>query len=132
MIVQLLHLKLTITSFIPSSPHLFAGVSPEGREEDLSYESLPVLSCHLLCFPFALDLPSDIMSTIIQLYDSCGIVTSLLQVRAFTCSNRDLTDKHNTLMQHRITLATGSHQANTPLYILMSPVRALCCLLTAV
>ncbi|XP_034539364.1 serine/threonine-protein kinase 36 isoform X2 [Notolabrus celidotus] len=61
-------------------PHLFAGGSPGRREADLSHDSLSVLSCHLLCFPFALDLPSHIMSTIIQLYDSCGIVTSLLQV----------------------------------------------------
>lgn len=45
------------------------------------------------------------MSTVLQLYDSCGIVTSLLQVRALFCSNKDLADKHNSLMQHRITLA---------------------------
>ncbi|XP_074527519.1 serine/threonine-protein kinase 36 isoform X2 [Halichoeres trimaculatus] len=61
-------------------PYLFAGVSPERRVLGLNHDSLSVLSCHLLCFPFALDLPSNIMSTIIQLYDSCGIVTSLLQV----------------------------------------------------
>ncbi|CAJ1064104.1 serine/threonine-protein kinase 36 isoform X2 [Xyrichtys novacula] len=61
-------------------PHLFAGGSPGRHEADLSHDCLSVLSCHLLCFPFALDLPSSTMSTIIQLYDSCGIVTSLLQV----------------------------------------------------
>ncbi|KAM6983867.1 serine/threonine-protein kinase 36 [Tautogolabrus adspersus] len=61
-------------------PHLFARGSPGRREVDLSHDSLSVLSCHLLCFPFALDLPSHTMSTIIQLYDSCGIVVSLLQV----------------------------------------------------
>uniref|UniRef100_UPI0037E85AE0 serine/threonine-protein kinase 36 n=1 Tax=Semicossyphus pulcher TaxID=241346 RepID=UPI0037E85AE0 len=62
------------------SLHLFAGGSPGRRDADLSHDSLSVLSCHLLCFPFALDLPPHTMSTIIQLYDSCGIVTSLLQV----------------------------------------------------
>ncbi|XP_035522787.1 serine/threonine-protein kinase 36 [Morone saxatilis] len=60
--------------------HLFAGGGPERLELDLSHDSLSVLSCHLLCFPFALDLPPHTMSTIFQLYDSCGIVTSLLQV----------------------------------------------------
>ncbi|XP_071317161.1 serine/threonine-protein kinase 36 isoform X2 [Trachinotus anak] len=60
--------------------HLFAEVSPGRLEVDLSHDSLSVLSCHLLCFPFALDLPSHTMSTILQVYDSCGIVTSLLQV----------------------------------------------------
>ncbi|XP_018547839.1 serine/threonine-protein kinase 36 [Lates calcarifer] len=60
--------------------HLFAEGSPGRLEVDLSHDALSVLSCHLLCFPFALDLPSHTMSTILQLYDSCGIVTSLLQV----------------------------------------------------
>ncbi|XP_041656572.1 serine/threonine-protein kinase 36 isoform X2 [Cheilinus undulatus] len=61
-------------------PHLFARGSPERRDVDPSPDCLSLLSCHLLCFPFALDLPSHSMSTIIQLYDSCGIVVSLLQV----------------------------------------------------
>ncbi|XP_038565198.1 serine/threonine-protein kinase 36 isoform X1 [Micropterus salmoides] len=59
---------------------LFAEGNPGRLEVDLSCDSLSVLSCHLLCFPFALDLPSHTMSTIIQLYDGCGIVPSLLQV----------------------------------------------------
>ncbi|XP_070699860.1 serine/threonine-protein kinase 36 [Pempheris klunzingeri] len=59
--------------------HLFAEGNPGRLEEDLSHDSLSVLSCHLLCFPFALDLPSHTMSTIFQLYDGCGIVASLLQ-----------------------------------------------------
>ncbi|XP_049447377.1 serine/threonine-protein kinase 36 isoform X4 [Epinephelus fuscoguttatus] len=62
------------------SLHLFAEGSPGRHELDLSHDSLSVLSCHLLCFPFALDLPSHTMSTILQLYDSCGIVLCLLQV----------------------------------------------------
>ncbi|XP_049897195.1 serine/threonine-protein kinase 36 isoform X4 [Epinephelus moara] len=62
------------------SLHLFAEGSPGRHELDLSHDSLSVLSCHLLCFPFALDLPSHTMSTILQLYDSCGIVVCLLQV----------------------------------------------------
>ncbi|XP_026185072.1 serine/threonine-protein kinase 36 isoform X2 [Mastacembelus armatus] len=60
--------------------HLFAEGSPGRVEVDLSHDSLSMLSCHLLCFPFALDLPSHTMSTLLQLYDSCGIVPSLMQV----------------------------------------------------
>ncbi|XP_056252549.1 serine/threonine-protein kinase 36 [Seriola aureovittata] len=60
--------------------HLFAEVSPGRLEVDLSHDSLSMLSCHLLCIPFALDLPSHTMSTILQLYDSCGVIASLLQV----------------------------------------------------
>ncbi|KAM3868988.1 serine/threonine-protein kinase 36 [Diretmus argenteus] len=60
--------------------HLPSEGSPESLQEDLSHGSLPVLSCHLLCFPFALDLPSSTMSRILQLYDSCGIISGLLQV----------------------------------------------------
>ncbi|XP_074467737.1 serine/threonine-protein kinase 36 [Sebastes fasciatus] len=60
--------------------HLFAEGDPGRCEVDVSHDSLSALSCHLLCFPFALDLPSHAASTILQLYDSCGIVASLLQV----------------------------------------------------
>lgn len=102
---QLQCLELTIASFIPYSLHLFAKGNPGRPRVDLSHNTLSTLSCHLLCFPFALDLPPRTMSTVLQLYDSCGIVTSLLQVRALFCSNKDLADKHNSLMQHRITLA---------------------------
>ncbi|KAL0993786.1 hypothetical protein UPYG_G00113920 [Umbra pygmaea] len=42
--------------------------------------SLSVLSCRLLCFPFALDLSLEIMERILQLYYSSGIVSGLLQV----------------------------------------------------
>lgn len=61
----------------------------------MSHDSVSALSCHLLCFPFALELPSHAVTTIVQLYDSCGIVTSLLQVRALPCSDKDLSDKHD-------------------------------------
>ncbi|XP_041808634.1 serine/threonine-protein kinase 36 isoform X2 [Chelmon rostratus] len=60
--------------------HLFAAGGPERLEVDVSHDGVSVLSCHLLCFPFALDLPSDTMSAIFQLYDSCGVVASLMQV----------------------------------------------------
>ncbi|XP_019219366.1 serine/threonine-protein kinase 36 isoform X1 [Oreochromis niloticus] len=60
--------------------HLFAKGNPGRPRLDLSHNTLSTLSCHLLCFPFALDLPPHTMSTVLQLYDSCGIVTSLLQV----------------------------------------------------
>lgn len=48
---------------------------------DLSHDGVSVLSCHLLCFPFALELPSRNTSTIFQSYDSCGIVEGLVQVK---------------------------------------------------
>lgn len=48
---------------------------------DSSVNSLSVLSCHLLCFPFALDLSSETMDRLLQLYHSAGIVSGLLQVR---------------------------------------------------
>ncbi|XP_056140324.1 serine/threonine-protein kinase 36 [Lampris incognitus] len=60
--------------------HRFSEGTRVRPQEDGSLDSLSVLSCHLLCFPFALDLPSETMSRILQLYDSCGIVTGLLQV----------------------------------------------------
>ncbi|KAF7205851.1 serine/threonine-protein kinase 36 isoform X1 [Nothobranchius furzeri] len=53
---------------------------PGNADIEPSFYSLSSLSCHLLCFPFALDLPSHTTSTVLQLYDSCGIVSSLLQV----------------------------------------------------
>lgn len=67
---------------MPRSRHLFAAVGPDSLEEtDVSHDSVSALSCQLLIIPFALDLPSHAASAIMQLYDSCGIVTSLLQVR---------------------------------------------------
>ncbi|XP_034406806.1 serine/threonine-protein kinase 36 [Cyclopterus lumpus] len=62
------------------SLHFSAQGDPGILEVDVTHDSLSVLSCHLLCFPFALDLPLDAMSTILQIYDRCGIVVSLLQV----------------------------------------------------
>lgn len=115
----------------PLSLHLFAEGRPGRLEVDPGPDSLSVLSCHLLCFPFALDLPSDAVSAILQSYDSCGIVASLLQVRAFPCSNKDLADKHNPVMQHRITLAVGSHQPHTTVHLNVSVLLrercAVCC-----
>ncbi|KAM4545825.1 serine/threonine-protein kinase 36 isoform 2-T2 [Odontesthes bonariensis] len=52
----------------------------ERDDVELSHDSLSSLSCLLLCFPFALDLPSQSKSSVLQLYDSCGVVSSLLQV----------------------------------------------------
>ncbi|KAM9728799.1 serine/threonine-protein kinase 36 [Menidia menidia] len=50
------------------------------EEAELGHDSLSSLSCLLLCFPFALDLPSQSKSSVLQLYDSCGVVSGLLQV----------------------------------------------------
>lgn len=73
-------------TFIPCSQCLLADGGPERLEEDLSRSSLSVLCWHLLCFPFALDLTPHAMSRILLLYDTCGIVEGLLQVRPFACS----------------------------------------------
>ncbi|XP_076024780.1 serine/threonine-protein kinase 36 [Genypterus blacodes] len=59
---------------------LLADGGPERLEEDLRCSSLSVLCCHLLCFPFALDLTPLSMSRILQLYDTCGIIEGLLKV----------------------------------------------------
>ncbi|XP_030648798.1 serine/threonine-protein kinase 36 [Chanos chanos] len=47
---------------------------------DQGMNSLTVISCHLLCFPFALQLPQEKMMAILQSYQSSNIVTSLVQV----------------------------------------------------
>ncbi|XP_072302414.1 serine/threonine-protein kinase 36 [Eucyclogobius newberryi] len=49
-------------------------------ETDWALDSLCVLSCHLLCFPFALDVPALTMSRILDLYVSCNVIAGLLQV----------------------------------------------------
>eukprot|EP00066_Takifugu_rubripes_P020697 XP_011609963.1 PREDICTED: serine/threonine-protein kinase 36 [Takifugu rubripes] len=59
---------------------LFAAGSPDGLEVLVSHSSVSVLSCYLLCFPFSMDLPPHTTATILQLYDSCNVVGSLLQV----------------------------------------------------
>ncbi|XP_024121620.1 serine/threonine-protein kinase 36 isoform X3 [Oryzias melastigma] len=64
----------------PDSLDLFTKDPPGRSEKELSCNSLTTLSCHLLCFPFALDLPPLSMSSVLQVYDSCGITSSLLQV----------------------------------------------------
>ncbi|XP_041098225.1 serine/threonine-protein kinase 36 isoform X2 [Polyodon spathula] len=47
---------------------------------DSSSSSLSVMTCHLLCFPFALDIPEDTVDEILQSYHSCDIVPRLLQL----------------------------------------------------
>ncbi|XP_028666119.1 serine/threonine-protein kinase 36 isoform X1 [Erpetoichthys calabaricus] len=42
--------------------------------------SLAVMTCHLLCFPFALDVPEEALEEILHCYHSCDIVCRLLQV----------------------------------------------------
>ncbi|KAK5616274.1 hypothetical protein CRENBAI_014905 [Crenichthys baileyi] len=60
--------------------HLLARCPSGSADMELSRDTLSTLSCHLLCFPFALDLPSHTMSTVLQVYDSCHVASSLLQV----------------------------------------------------
>lgn len=67
---------------------------------ELSRDTLSTLSCHLLCFPFALDLPSHALSTVLQVYDSCHVASSLLQVRAFSCFDEDLYGKQKSDATH--------------------------------
>ncbi|XP_061104967.1 serine/threonine-protein kinase 36 isoform X2 [Conger conger] len=47
---------------------------------DPSPNSLSMMSCHLLCFPFALEVPDETMARILQTYHSCDIVSRLLQL----------------------------------------------------
>ncbi|KAG7484014.1 hypothetical protein MATL_G00044670 [Megalops atlanticus] len=47
---------------------------------DPNPNSLSVMSCHLLCFPFALEVPDVTMEKILQSYHSCDIVSRLLQL----------------------------------------------------
>ncbi|KAJ8348172.1 hypothetical protein SKAU_G00267610 [Synaphobranchus kaupii] len=47
---------------------------------DPSPNSLSVMSCHLLCFPFALEVPDETMAKILLSYHSCDIVSHLLQL----------------------------------------------------
>ncbi|XP_072548891.1 serine/threonine-protein kinase 36 [Salminus brasiliensis] len=42
--------------------------------------SLPMMSCHLLCFPFSLELPQEKMKEILHSYQSLNVVTGLVQV----------------------------------------------------
>ncbi|KAM4546679.1 serine/threonine-protein kinase 36 [Fundulus diaphanus] len=60
--------------------HLLAACPSGSADTEPSRDTLSTLSCHLLCFPFALDLPSHSMSTVLQVYDSCHVASSLLQV----------------------------------------------------
>lgn len=41
--------------------------------------SLAVMSCQLLCFPFALELPQEKMAAILHSYQSLNIVEGLVQ-----------------------------------------------------
>ncbi|KAJ8386595.1 hypothetical protein AAFF_G00168270 [Aldrovandia affinis] len=47
---------------------------------DPSPNSLSMMSCHLLCFPFALEVPDETMAKVLQMYRSCDIVSQLLQL----------------------------------------------------
>ncbi|XP_010868724.2 serine/threonine-protein kinase 36 isoform X2 [Esox lucius] len=74
-VVTLGHLLNTDCMSRPSD-----GTYAPPRGSDSSRSSLSVLSCHLLCFPFALDLSSETMDRLLQLYHSSGIVSGLLQL----------------------------------------------------
>lgn len=77
--------ELTAACFLLHSLPWRVEDAPGRSEVELSRSSLSSLSCHLLCFPFALDLPSHTASAVLQAYDSCGVASSLLQVEAFSC-----------------------------------------------
>ncbi|KAJ7996186.1 hypothetical protein DPEC_G00234440 [Dallia pectoralis] len=61
-----------------SRPSDETDASPRCSDSGLS--SISVLSCHLLCFPFALDLSSETMDRMLQLYHTSGVVSGLLQL----------------------------------------------------
>ncbi|XP_041949055.1 serine/threonine-protein kinase 36 [Alosa sapidissima] len=47
---------------------------------DAGASNLPVMSCHLLCFPFALELSPEKMAQLLQCYHSASVVKGLVQV----------------------------------------------------
>ncbi|XP_031428323.1 serine/threonine-protein kinase 36 isoform X2 [Clupea harengus] len=47
---------------------------------DAGTSSLPVMSCHLLCFPFALEMSPEKVAQILQSYHSANVVKGLVQV----------------------------------------------------
>lgn len=67
--------------YIRDSVGLFAAGGPDGLEVLVSHSSVSTLSCYLLCLPFSMELPPRTTAAILQLYDSCNVVRSLLQVR---------------------------------------------------
>lgn len=75
-------LKLTKRTLLyPDSVGLFAAGSPDGLAVLVSHSSVSELCCYLLCFPFSMELPPHTTAAVLQLYDSCNVVRSLLQVR---------------------------------------------------
>lgn len=57
-----------------------AGGELWGDTGDVGATSLPVMSCHLLCFPFALELSPEKLAQILQCYHSASVVKGLVQV----------------------------------------------------
>ncbi|TRY83964.1 hypothetical protein DNTS_006537 [Danionella cerebrum] len=47
---------------------------------DSEIKSLSVMSCHLLCIPFTLDLPLENLVSVLRLYESSNIMTALVQM----------------------------------------------------
>lgn len=70
----------------------------------VSHSSVSTLSCYLLCLPFSIELPAHAAAALLQLYDSCDVVGSLLQVRTLPDIISDVTP-HNSCG----TLASGEH-----------------------
>ncbi|KAG5843751.1 hypothetical protein ANANG_G00154230 [Anguilla anguilla] len=79
------------TKSLPALSHLLtadcASEKEMATEETLSHpwsdpspNSLSMMSCHLLCFPFALEVPDETMAKILQSYHSCDIVSRLQQL----------------------------------------------------
>lgn len=65
----------------------------------MSDDQLFTMSCQLLCFPFAFDLPTHTMIRILEVYDGCNIVGKLIKVRAsiyviFLCHTKYPTAVH--------------------------------------
>lgn len=46
--------------------------------------SLAMMSCQLLCFPFAVELPQEKMEKILHSYQSLNIVEGLVQASQYT------------------------------------------------
>ncbi|XP_054611327.1 serine/threonine-protein kinase 36 isoform X2 [Dunckerocampus dactyliophorus] len=71
----------TLGWLLSSECHAIFAEGHSGTSEGvLSHELFMELSFHLLCLPFTLNLNSHTCSSVLRLYDSCGLVKRLLQV----------------------------------------------------
>ena len=72
---------MRLYAFVASSSiHSAELIGSGGFWGDAGTSSLPVMSCHLLCFPFALEMSPEKVAQILQSYHSANVVKGLVQV----------------------------------------------------